>query len=244
MNAWAKQNNFPPKHTMANQHPTPCPSLALYSDVCAVAQGLEAGVQVPTIRENVLGIASIIVLADQRLHDLQPHNTMQVKTNTKNMLIKQNIGAAASNGNNNNNNVIRKAFGGFSKPQTLVEGDHAGVITAIEEVTGMEAGEAVNRIEITVSVESKGEKYALKRSYNMNENGRGAAQLVGDYNALFDTNYGRYELYKLECDRLTNLPVIVSVGHNNVTKVPVPVIKEFKPVVQAAVATETASLAA
>ena len=153
------------------------------------------------------------------------------------------IGAVASNGNNKSN-VVRKAFGGFSKPETLAEGDHAGVVTGIEEVAGTEDGEAVNRIEISVSVDNEGAKYALKRSYNMNENGRGAAQLVGDYNALFGTDYGRYELYKLECDKLVNLPVIVVVGHNNASKVPVPVIKEFKPMVQAAVGAEPAPLAA
>ena len=169
--------------------------------------------------------------------------------------MKMNInsnGAAASNGNNNIN-VVRKAFGGFSKPQLIAEGDHAGLITNLEEVIGTEDGVAVNRIELTVSVESQGSTYSLKRSYNMSENGRGAAQLIGDYNGLFGTRYGRYELYKLECDRLPNLPVVVVVGHNNATKVPVPVIKELKPAAQlqaevpplaAEVAAEPAALAA
>ena len=38
------------------------------------------------------------------------------------MNIIKNNGAAASSGNNKNN-VVRKAFGGFSKPETLAEGD-------------------------------------------------------------------------------------------------------------------------
>ena len=70
---------------------------------------------------------------------------------------------------------------------------------------------------------------------------------------LFGTNYSRYELYKLECERFADLPVIVSVAHNNATKLPVPVIKELKPVAQlqpeaapaaAEVAAEPAALAA
>ena len=107
------------------------------------------------------------------------HKLAQHKNETMKMNINSN-GAAASNGNNNSN-VVRKAFGGFSKPQIIAEGDHAGVIVGnLEEITGTEAGEAVNRIELTVTVESQGAKCTLKRSYNMSENGRGAAQLIND----------------------------------------------------------------
>jgi len=155
-------------------------------------------------------------------------------------------GAAASNGKNNIN-VVRKAFGGFSQPQTLAEGEYAAVITSIEQVTGTDSkNKPVHFIEMTVSVESQSKSYSLKRSYNMGENGRGAALLINDYDALFGTKHNRYELYKLDCGKLVNLPVTVVVSHNNATKVPVPVIKEFMPVVQTQpeVAAESATVAA
>ena len=154
-------------------------------------------------------------------------------------------GAAASNGNNNSN-TVRKAFGGFSKPQTLAEGEHAAVITGLEEVTGTDSNKKpVNIIEMTVAVNSQGKSYSLKRSYNMGENGRGATQLISDYNSLFGTNYSRYELYKLECEKLHNLPVIAVVAHNNAGKEPLPVLKAIQPLMAKPVAaSEPAPLAA
>ena len=165
------------------------------------------------------------------------------------IIMKNNIktnGAAASNGNNNSN-VVRKAFTGFTKPQILTEGEHPAVIASMEQLTGTDGNnEPVDLIEITVSVSGDGKSHTLKRSYNMSENGRGAAQMINDYNTLFNTNHNRNELYKLECERLINLPVVVSIVHNNATKVPTPVIKALKPVSQPQpeVVAEAAPLAA
>jgi len=170
------------------------------------------------------------------------HKPTQPKSKMMKTIINPN-GAVASNGNNN---TVRKAFTGFSKPQTLAEGEHAAVIASIEQVTGTDSkNKPVDQIEITVSVPGNGTSYALKRSYNMGENGRGATQLISDYNTLFGTSYGRNELYKLECEKLTNLPVIAVVAHNNTSKEPLPVLKAIQPVMaQPVVAAEPAPLAA
>ena len=147
-----------------------------------------------------------------------------------NMNIKTNNSTATTT-----SNTVRKAFTGFAKPQILAEGEHPAVITAIEQVTGTDSkNKPLDQIEMTVLVD--GQANGLKRIYNMAENGRGAAQLINDYNTLFGTSHSRNERYKLECDKLVNLPVVAVVAHNNATKEPTPVLRELKPAVQPEVA--------
>lgn len=179
-----------------------------------------------------------------------PVKLANVESNIMKNIMTSNNNSTTTKTNGNQNVIRSSSFTFIKKPSIAEEGQHRGVITNVEEVriTEKDAKTKQNvesvRLEITAKLakNGNGQEYTLVKGYNMDDNARGHALFLKDYNALTGEDLGRYEIYKADPAKLRDMQVIVEISHKNSTKEAEAVIKGFLPVAtEAETATEQPS---
>lgn len=113
--------------------------------------------------------------------------------------------------------VKKSVFAFKTRPVIAANGLQKGIFVGVINETP-ENGDEFNRVVVTVELETmdgKGNRFVVKKDYNILPNGRGFSAFIEDYNAWSDAGFTENDLY-IEHDYdvlFKGKPVIVEVEH-------------------------------